>query len=163
MERQEQRVPAIALRGMTILPEMITHFDVSRSRSVKAVEQSLAQEQRLFIVAQRNPDTEAPGQQDLFAYGTVAEIKQIVKMPHNILRVLVEGLFRARLVSLEEGECLTAVVSEEEPEDFGDLPESGKEAMLRNLQEIFQGYCDSGKRIGKDLARQVSESRTLER
>ena len=111
MEKAEQRIPAVALRGMTILPEMITHFDVSRSRSVKAVEQALKQGQRLFIVTQKSPETENPAREDLFVMGTVAEVKQIVKMPHNILRVLVEGLERAKLVSLEEGDYLEADVA----------------------------------------------------
>jgi len=90
MQETEMRLPAVALRGMTILPEMITHFDVSRSRSVKAVEKALTQEQKLFIVTQRDPEIENPGQDDLYVMGTVADIKQIVKMPHGILRVLVE-------------------------------------------------------------------------
>lgn len=97
MEKAEQRIPAVALRGMTILPEMITHFDVSRSRSVKAVEQALKQGQRLFIVTQKSPETENPAREDLFVMGTVAEVKQIVKMPHNILRVLVEEIGRAHV------------------------------------------------------------------
>ena len=114
------------------------------------------------MVTQQDPDTDAPEQEDLFTYGTVVEIKQIVKMPHNILRVLVEGMFRARLVKLETGEYLNAQVAESEPEDFGDLPLVGKEAMLRNLKEIFQTYCEGASRNSKELVRQVLDSRTLE-
>ena len=88
----EIKIPVVTLRAMTILPEMITHFDVSRAKSVKAVEKALKEEQKLFIVAQKNPETEEPDQEHLFEMGTVVEIKQIVKIPHNILRVLVEGL-----------------------------------------------------------------------
>ena len=148
---------------MTILPEMITHFDVSRSRSVKAVEQALKQGQRLFIVTQKSPETENPAREDLFVMGTVAEVKQIVKMPHNILRVLVEGLERAKLVSLEEGDYLEADVAGVETEGFGDLPPEGKEAMYRNLKEIFQKYCETSGKVGKDLARQVLDAPNLER
>ena len=162
METTEYRIPAVALRGMVVLPEMVTHFDVSRSRSIKAVEQALSQKQNLFVVTQQDPDIDAPEQEDLFTYGTVVEIKQIVKMPHNILRVLVEGMFRARLVELETGEYLNAQVEESEPEDFGDLPLVGKEAMLRNLKEIFQTYCEGASRNSKELVRQVLDSRTLE-
>ena len=154
METTEYRIPAVALRGMVVLPEMVTHFDVSRSRSIKAVEQALSQKQNLFVVTQQDPDTDAPEQEDLFTYGTVVEIKQIVKMPHNILR--------ARLVELETGEYLNAQVEESEPEDFGDLPLVGKEAMLRNLKEIFQTYCEGASRNSKELVRQVLDSRTLE-
>ncbi len=163
MEKAEQRIPAVALRGMTILPEMITHFDVSRSRSVKAVEQALKQGQRLFIVTQKSPETENPAREDLFVMGTVAEVKQIVKMPHNILRVLVEGLERAKLVSLEEGDYLEVDVAGVETEGFGDLPPEGKEAMYRNLKEIFQKYCETSGKVGKDLARQVLDAPNLER
>lgn len=164
MERTELIMPAVALRGMIILPEMITHFDVSRSKSVKAVEKALTQEQRLFIVAQRDPETEDPGQDDLFEMGTVVEIKQIVKMPHNILRVLVEGAFRARLLRLEGEEYLEAVIEEAVPqEDEGSLPQSGKEAMFRNLQDVFRQYAGKSRKIGKDVVRQVLDSPNLER
>ncbi len=164
MERTELIMPAVALRGMIILPEMITHFDVSRSKSVKAVEKALTQEQRLFIVAQRDPETENPGQDDLFEMGTVVEIKQIVKLPHNILRVLVEGAFRARLLRLEGEEYLEAVIEEAAPqEDDGSLPQSGKEAMFRNLQDVFRHYAEKSRKIGKDVMRQILDSPNLER
>ena len=154
-------MPAVTLRGLTILPEMITHFDVSRPKSVKAVESSLIQEQKLFIVTQKDPDVDEPSQDELFAMGTVVEIKQIVKMPHNILRVLVEGLYRAELTHLEGEEYLEATLVRSDMEAFVNLPESGKEAMLRNLKDIFKKYCDNNK-IGKDIARQVMESDELE-
>ena len=163
MEKTELRLPAVALRGMTILPEMITHFDVSRSRSVKAVEQALKQGQKLFVVTQRSPETENPSIQELFLVGTVASVKQLVKMPHNILRVLVEGTGRARLCALEEGEYLEAEIETVETEDFGPLPTEGKEAMFRNLKEIFQRYCENSGKVGKDLARQVLDAPDLER
>lgn len=163
MQKPELEMPAVALRGMTILPEMITHFDVSRSRSVKAVEKAITQDQKLFLVTQRDPDTENPGQEDLFSVGTVVEVKQIVKMPHQILRVLVEGISRAELLELSGEEYLEAVVQEREPEGFGNFPQTGKEAMFRNLREIFERYCQQNGKVGKDLARQVLDSASLER
>lgn len=163
MENKELTMPAVALRGLMVLPEMITHFDVSRSRSVKAVEKALTQDQKLWIVAQKNPETDDPGADDLFTMGTVVEIKQIVKMPHNILRVLVEGTFRARLLYLEGDEYLEATVVQDEPEGFDSLPQSGKEAMLRNLKEIFQKYGETCAKLGKDVMRQVLDSPGLER
>ena len=162
MENLKIKIPVVALRGMTVLPEMITHFDVSRGRSVKAVEQSLKQEQRLFIVAQKNPEEDEPDQEKLFAMGTVAEIKQIVKMPHHILRVLVEGLYRGELLSLGGEEYLEGTVVRTDPEDFGSLPGSGKEAMYRNLKEIFRSYGEGNNKIGKDMLRQVTDSASLE-
>ncbi len=163
MDRLELKMPAVALRGKTILPEMITHFDVSRSRSVKAVERALAQEQKLFVVAQRDPDQEDPGMDDVFTVGTVVQIKQIVKMPHGILRVLSEGLYRAELEELERGDCLEAYVMQAAWEGFGDLPEVGREAMFRNLKEIYQKYCESSGKVSKELSRQVLDSPDLER
>ena len=141
MERSVLKMPAVALRGMTILPGMITHFDVSRSRSAKAVERSVAQDQKLFVVTQKDPETENPDKDGLFSIGTIVEVKQIIKMPHNILRILVEGAGRAELCGLEDGEYLEADVCE-----IPDIVEEGlpEEAMLRNLQDIFEGYTGYG-------------------
>lgn len=163
MGELEMKLPAVALRGMVILPEMITHFDVTRVRSVKAVERALTQEQRLFITAQKDPEDETPDMDRLFLTGTVAEIKQIVKMPHHILRVLVEGLYSAKLTHLDGEEYLEASVVRVDPEDFGKLPRSGKEAMYRNLQDIFRRYCEGSNRTGKDIVRQVLDSDGLEK
>lgn len=160
MENSTRKVPAVALRGMTILPGMITHFDVSRSRSVKAVERAVAEGQPLFVVTQRDPEMETPEQDDVFAVGIISEVKQIVKMPHNIMRVLVEGVDRAGLLELSGEEYLEAEVSILPDEIADDLPE---EAMFRNLKEIFERYCQSTGKIGKDLAKQVSASTTLEK
>ena len=160
MENSTLKMPAVALRGMTILPGMITHFDVSRSRSVKAVERAVAEGQPLFVVTQRDPEMENPEQDDVFAVGIISEVKQIVKMPHNIMRVLVEGVDRAGLLELSGEEYLEAEVSILPDEIADDLPE---EAMFRNLKEIFERYCQSTGKIGKDLAKQVSASTTLEK
>ncbi len=163
MEELKLKLPAVALRGRVVLPEMITHFDVTRVRSVKAVEKALTQEQRLFLIAQKDPEDDAPDMDDLYRTGTVAEIKQIVKMPHHILRVLVEGLYSADLIRLEGEEYLEASVVRTDAEDFGDLSESEKEAMLRNLQDVFARYCESGSKVGKDTVRQVLGIDGLER
>lgn len=163
MGELEMKLPAVALRGMVVLPEMITHFDVTRARSVKAVERALTQEQRLFITAQKDPEDEAPDMERLFLTGTVAEIKQIVKMPHHILRVLVEGLYSAKLIHLDGEEYLEASVVRVDPEDFGNLPRSGKEAMYRNLQDIFRKFCEDSGKTGKDIVRQVLDSDSLEK
>ena len=95
-------MPAIALRGTTILPDMIVHFDISRPKSIKAVEEAMTQDQKIFLVTQKDPQIENPGMADLYKVGTVAVVKQVVKMPKEALRVLVEGLERAELVGMEE-------------------------------------------------------------
>ena len=96
-----QILPAIALRGTTILPDMIVHFDVSRERSVKAIEAAMLHDQTIFLVTQKDPEIETPGIEELYKVGTVAYIKQVVKLPHNLLRVLVEGKTRAELLNIE--------------------------------------------------------------
>lgn len=163
MGELEMKLPAVALRGIVVLPGMITHFDVTRVRSVKAVEKALTQEQRLFITAQKDPEDETPDMDRLFLTGTVAEIKQIVKMPHHILRVLVEGLYSAQLLQLNGEEYLEASVIRMDPDDFGNLPGSGKEAMHRNLQDVFSRYCEGNGKAGKDIIRQVLDSDGLEK
>ena len=159
MERSVLKMPAVALRGMTILPGMITHFDVSRSRSAKAVERSVAQDQKLFVVTQKDPETENPDKDGLFSIGTIVEVKQIIKMPHNILRILVEGAGRAELCGLEDGEYLEADVCE-----IPDIVEEGlpEEAMLRNLQDIFEGYTAASGKMNKDMARQIENCQTVQ-
>lgn len=94
-------LPAIALRGTTILPDMIVHFDISRSRSIKAVEEAMLHDQKVFLVTQKDPDTEVPGLLDVYKIGTVATVKQVVKLPKGVLRILVEGEKRAELLGFE--------------------------------------------------------------
>ena len=79
-----QILPVVALRGMTILPDMVIHFDVSRERSVRAIEQAMLREQRLFLVTQKNTQAENPGMEDLYRIGTIAVVKQVIKLPHKI-------------------------------------------------------------------------------
>ena len=109
-------LPAIALRGTTILPDMIVHFDISREKSTKAVEAAMVKDQRVFLITQKDPETENPGIPDLYQVGTVAFVKQVVKLPQDVLRVLVEGYDRAELLSLEqEKPFLIAEISVIEP------------------------------------------------
>ena len=125
-------MPAIALRGITILPDMIVHFDINRPKSIKAVEAAMTQNQKIFLVTQKNALVENPGKGDLYQIGTVARIKQVVKSQKDILRVLVEGVERAELMELDEEKpyLLTKVsLFEIENEEFS---EETKEAMIRN-------------------------------
>lgn len=156
-------MPAIALRGTTILPDMIVHFDISRSKSVKAVEEAMTQDQKIFLITQKDPQVENPGINDLYKVGTIALVKQVVKLPKDILRVLVEGVERAELVGLEEElpylEAEIAGFEEEEEE----LPENVKEAMLRSMKEIFLAYCKENSKISKELAGQILDIDDVER
>ena len=102
MSSQTTLLPTIALRGTTILPGMIVHFDVSRTRSVKAIEASMLADQKIFLITQKNPETEIPSQNDLYQIGCEAYIKQVVKLPQHLIRVLVEGLSRAELLQFRQ-------------------------------------------------------------
>lgn len=155
-------LPAIALRGTTILPDMIVHFDVSRERSIKAIEAAMLHDQKIFLVAQKDPEVEKPELSELYQVGTVAYIKQVVKLPHDLLRVLVEGIERAELLGLEQEEpFLKAETALFEP-DGARYTKSLKEAMFRSIQELFQRYCMESGKISKDLAAQIMNITELE-
>lgn len=104
MEEVTKVLPAIALRGTTILPDMIVHFDISRPKSVRAVEEAMLGDQKIFLITQKDPDTEVPGLLDVYKIGTIAVIKQVVRMPKDVLRILVEAERRAELLNFEEEE-----------------------------------------------------------
>ena len=155
-------LPAIALRVTTILPDMIVHFDVSRERSIKAIEAAMLHDQKIFLVTQKDPEVEKPELSELYQVGTVAYIKQVVKLPHDLLRVLVEGIERAELLGLEQEEpFLKAETALFEP-DGARYTKSLKEAMFRSIQELFQRYCMESGKISKDLAAQIMNITELE-
>ena len=155
-------LPAIALRGTTILPDMIVHFDVSRERSIKAIEAAMLHDQKIFLVTQKDPEVEKPELSELYQVGTVAYIKQVVKLPHDLLRVLVEGIERAELLGLEQEEpFLKAETALFEP-DSTKYTKSLNEAMFRSIQELFQRYCMESGKISKDLAAQIMNITELE-
>ncbi len=157
-------LPALALRGMTILPDMVVHFDVSRNKSKKAIEQAMIQDQKIFLITQRDPQVDDPEQEELYKIGVIASIKQVIKLPHNLLRILVEGQEKAELCHLDQGDgyLMAEVVrfEEEEPEE---LSENSREAMFRTLTEHFSMYCQVNSKAGKELEKQVEETRDLER
>lgn len=158
-----KEIPAIALRGTTILPDMIVHFDISRKKSIKAVEEAMTKNQRIFLITQKDPMVENPGFADLYRIGTIAEIKQVVKLPKDILRVLVEGKERAEMVELDEDlPYLEAEIAgfeiEEEP-----LPNTLKEAMLRGMKDIFKEYCKANPKVSKELAGQLLDIQEIQR
>ena len=156
-------LPAIALRGTTILPDMIVHFDISREKSIKAVEAAMVKDQRVFLITQKDPETENPGIPDLYQVGTVAFVKQVVKLPQDVLRVLVEGYDRAELLSLEqEKPFLKAEVAVFEPEDERKYDPTMIEAMMRSLRELFQQYSTESNRLTKDQIAQIMESGSIE-
>lgn len=165
MSELTETLPVVALRGMTILPDMVIHFDVSRERSVKAIEEAMLRDQRVFLVTQKDVQVENPGPDDLYRIGTIASVKQVIKMPQKIIRVLAEGLERGELSHFsEEGDYLEAeIIRFEKDRELEALPESAREAMVRNLAEIFSFYCQENGKMNKDMERQILEETDLEK
>ena len=155
MTNQNIVLPAIALRGTTILPGMIVHFDVSRERSVKAIEAAMLHDQKIFLVTQIDPEVESPALAGVYHVGTIAYIKQVVKLPQNLLRVLVEGTGRATLVKFEQE--FPFIRSEIIPVDEEEMqmPEPVMEAMHRSLKELFHRYCMENGKVSKELVAQI--------
>ena len=164
MDTMIMKMPAVALRGMVILPGMVAHFDVSRAKSIKAVEEAMMDEQKIFLVAQKDVEQENPDIEDLFKIGIIAEVKQVIKLQNNIVRILVEGKERAELSALLENPdyLLAEIIRFDEEVDDG-LPEEAKEAMLRSIQETFGKYVVVNPKMGKELQRQLSEITDLEK
>ena len=151
MEDKKITMPAVALRGLTILPGMVQHFDISREKSVRAVETAMMGDQKVYLVTQRNPQQEVPTAADLYQMGTVSQIKQIVKMPNGILRVMVEGLERAALLTLfEDGQYLEAEI-EDAPMQEEQLSDTVKEAMSRIVKEKLEEFGNANPKAVKDF------------
>ena len=156
-------IPAVALRGMTILPGMVAHFDVSRERSIKAVEEAMMGEQNIFLVTQRDVEDDDPQIDDLYHIGILAKIKQVIKMQHGIVRILVEGEKRAELLGFVESKpFLLAEVSLLEAEDE-EYSTEVKEGMLRAVQETYRRYAALNPKAGKEFLHQVSETKDADK
>lgn len=160
MEKLE--LPMVALRGLTVVPDMIIHFDLSRDMSKKAVQRSLSENQKIFLVAQRDENEEKSTIETLFHIGTIANIKQVTKLPNNIERVMVEGSCRARLTEVKENEneYFTAVI-EEIDEEQNEVDEVQEEAFKRSLREVFSTYVRFYPKVGKSVGRYFEEETSL--
>ncbi len=157
-------IPAIALRGITIMPSGVAHFDVSRKKSIKALEAVMIKDQRIFLITQKDPDFDHPTKDDLFAVGTVVEVKQVIKMQGGLVRVLVEGIERGTLQELEDHEeyliAKVELVSEKEKPARNMLME---EAKVRSLQEAFIEYTKANPKLGVEFQNQIMNEFDLQR
>lgn len=162
MENQIVSMPMVALRGMTILPEMVVHFDVSRARSIEAIQRAMqSSDQKIFLVAQRELNIETPKQKDVYEIGTVATVKQIAKMSKNVFRVLVVGQQRARLTRVQEEEpCLVAELALLEEEDIEGKLSDNPEA--KNLQQLFFEYTLKNGKVPKDVIAQIADIKSFQ-
>ena len=151
MEEKLMTLPAIALRGFAVLPEMIQHFDISRERSISAVENAMVDNQKVFLVTQRDPEEEVPGEDDLYQIGTIAKIKQLVKMPGGMIRVMVEGQTRAELLAVVDDDPYLKVEVEESPLKEEQFNDTVKEAMSRVVKDKLEEFGNANPKSVKDF------------
>lgn len=156
-------MPAVALRGLTILPGMIAHFDVSRERSLRAVEEAMEQDQKIYLVTQRNVDSEDPTREDLYQMGIVADIKQVVRLQNDVVRILVDGISRAALLGFTGNEKYLEAEICYCDSNADSLPEDLREAMLLGVREAFHRYAAVVGKISKELIRQIDQYEDLEK
>lgn len=156
-------MPAIALRGMSIMPGMIAHFDISRDRSLKAVEESMQADQKIFLVTQRDVDVEEPMQSDLYEMGIVAEIKQVVKLQNDVVRILIDGKSRAKLVGFTRCEDFLEAEICTYNTDLEGVPSDVREAMLVGVRESFEKYATVVGKVNKELFRQIEKYDDIEK
>lgn len=146
------------------MPEMIVHFDVSRERSIAAIQQAMVEEQEIFLVAQKSIETENPGQDDVYETGTVASVKQLIKLSKKVVRVLVEGKNRAVLKKIEETDpCLRAEVEVLEEQEITIPDDLNAEAMMRGLKEIITEYAAKNGKISKESVAEILDITDLKR
>ncbi|MBR2529020.1 MAG: endopeptidase La [Blautia sp.] len=163
MDNQIMIMPTVALRGTTILPGMVVHFDISRAKSKQAVENALLKDHTLFVITQRNMDTEDPGFSDLYQVGTLVVIRQVAKLSQDMERVLAEGRQRAELMDLVmETPYLSARIELLDSEETATDP-TMEEAMFRGISELFGEYVACGGKIGRELARQIASETKADR
>ncbi|MBE5778669.1 MAG: endopeptidase La [Clostridiales bacterium] len=150
------RLPVLALRGMMVFPHMALHFDVGRAKSVAALEKAMLGDQQIFLVAQLDAETENPTQKDLCTVGTIATVKQTLNLPGDSIRVLVEGVKRARLISIVETEpSLEGEILPAQDNSPMDTPEM--KALVRTTHDFFEEYCRSSTRVSQDTLGSVMD------
>ena len=164
MDNEIKSLPMVPLRGMTVMPGMVVHFDVSRARSIAAVQEAMVEEQKIFLTAQKSLDTEEPGAEDVYEIGTVGTVRQIIKLPNQIVRVLVSGETRGRLQEIEYSDPYLRAKVEVIEEEDADTPEDvNTEAMERSLRDMLVEYASRNGKMSKESIAQLAEVRGLRR
>lgn len=164
---QNKIMPAVTLRGLTVLPGAIIHFDLNREKSIAALKQAMTSGGRIFLITQKNQEENEPSFEQLYHMGTIAQVKQITKLPNRLVRVLAEGLQRAELVGIyeENTEYIEAEISEITLQDEDDFKEEAKgnqkEAMLRQVKELFSSYTALHPKMGQNAAKRYEEAKDL--
>ena len=151
-------LPAIALRGLVVFPNNIVHFEVGRAKSIAAIEAAMHTNSSIFLVAQKEMDVEEPQMRDLYAYGVIAEIKQVLRVSDDLVKVLVEGKTRARLLELNDGDFLQASVRPVPVRGIGADKRTQTEALVRSLKDCFEEYLSYSPQISKDVVYNIVSS-----
>lgn len=164
MNREIKSLPMVALRGMTIMPEMVVQFDVSREKSIAAIQEAMAGDQKIFLVAQKSIETDDPTQEDVYEVGTVGTIKQIMKLPKHIVRVLVSGETRGILKQLQQDTpYLRAEVEVIDESDLVIQDDLNGEAMARSLKDTFLDYAARNGKMSKEAVAEILEIKSLKK
>lgn len=148
-------IPLLALRGLIIFPSMVTHLDVGRDKSVKALEEAMVKNEQILLVSQKEDGVDEPTPEDIYSVGTVVNVKQMIKLPNGTFRVLVEGLYRTEIIEYIQEEPYYIVTSKEIIEESGD--EQEEEAYIRTMLDQFKQYVKLSKKISKDTLSSVSD------
>ena len=164
MDNEIKSLPMVALRGMTIMPEMVVHFDVSRERSIAAIQEAMVEEQKIFLTAQKSIETEDPGQDDVYEVGTVGTIKQLIKLPKHIVRVLVSGETRGILRRIEQKDPYLRAEVEVIDESGLEIPDDlNSQAMERGLKDMFVDYASKNGKMSKEAVAQITDMKGLKK
>ncbi|TCT14652.1 ATP-dependent Lon protease [Natranaerovirga pectinivora] len=155
MDTKKIQLPLLALRGLTIFPDMIIHFDVNRTKSINALEKSMVEDQLIFLIAQKEAQVDEPNPEDLYNVGTIARIKQLIKLPKNIVRVLVEGIERGTISDLIQEDPYFLVEVNQGTENDSMENNIEEEALIRTAHELIEGYSQINTKIGQDTLLQL--------
>ena len=164
MNDTEYVLPTVALRGVTVLPGMVVHFDVNREKSIHAIEEAMAEDNRLFLVTQRKLEVAEPTLDDLYRIGTVSEIRKIARLPRDMIQVTVEGIDRAELLDFESTDkFLRSRISVFADDSTQAIDDDRREAMIRNLKELVSIYSAGGRNLSRELLIRILDIDQLEK
>ena len=163
MSEATKKMPIVALRGMTVFPKMLIHFDIKRKVTVRAINEAMSGDQKVLLLTQIDPDTDKPKKADLYDVGTIGEIKQLIKLPGNVVRVLVEGLEKGYVKDIESYDpFILGKVCTKRDTSLKELRDTEKKAMLSSLKDIIEVYAAENTKLGKDIVKKLLGIKSLE-
>jgi ATP-dependent Lon protease len=164
MNENSRRMPIVALKGMTVLPGSLIHFDINRPITIAAIEDAMLEDQMVFVVTQLDEENDTPKQEDLYEVGTIAMVKQMIRLPGNVIRVMISGITRAVLQDVVESEPrLYGEVETMEDDSLNNVTPVEKTAMLRNLKELLERYSIEHNNMGKAALKQMMDIENVEK